>query len=493
MEPLPDHILDRLDFTAAAAVESQSWRNLLPPEPWLHVVETNPTSFGSYTRHRLEAGITTAPAVIVQSRKPHQQVRPVPVIGIPERISYRALTECILQDQPPLDRSQGAYRRFVGGPIKAVIGDRRTIQLGDFTEYVVESDIAAFYEYIDHAQLISELELRTSTVVLPRILGTFLNELQGRPFGLPQLLDPSDHLSEHYGRIVERELERRGMDVWRYNDDFRLTANGYDQAQAAVEALSEEARKVGLVLNEPKTHIVKFINYFWGNILEPRTDGDIEFKPEFIEVTGEYGDRDSDGAVALAHEVIDRLDTNASQPLDPRRLSRSDARDLGRAIGILTRETDPYALEKASDLFEFAAHLGHRVCTYLAALQEGGHDIARIWDELISRAHQFNAWQRIWLVYLARQGSLQRKKIRREWVASQMNDSDPLLRAEATLALAPHQGVMFEVVDHATRVEPEALLPWYALAAGHVAQGSTKRLTALKDSHRLIELVLQDP
>ncbi|QGN58855.1 hypothetical protein [Nostocoides sp. HKS02] len=433
--------------------------------------------------------------MIVRARKSHQQVRPVPVVGIPERIAYRAFTTKVLDGQPRLDRSQDAYRQFIIEPIMHLMRGRRKLRFGQIDGYVVESDFVAFYEYIGHVPLLAEVELRTSSVLLPRILVRFLTELQGRPFGLPQLLDPSDDLSEVYGRIVERELKRRGLEVWRYNDDFRMVAKGYDHAQAAAEALSEEARTVGLVLNEPKTRIVKFINYFWSNVTEPRTDADVEFKPELIEVFSEYGESEGDAATEFAHGVIDRLeaDSDPATHLDPKKMTRSEARELSRAISVLTREADSYGLHHVPDLFEFVAQLGHRLGTYMAELQKSGEDISSVWDNLVGRAHQFNAWQRIWLVYVARMGSLLGVAARRNWVTSQLNDPDPLLRAEATLALAPYKAINFDAIDRAVRLEPEALLPWYALAARSIPNVNPSRLSSLKESHKLIELVLHKP
>jgi hypothetical protein len=495
MEPLTHEVLDSLDFDAAAGSEAQAWRNLLPPEPWLDVVAKNPSLFGNYARHRLEAGVTNAPVVVVRARKAHQQVRPVPVVGLPERIAYRALCTKVLAGQEPLDRSSDAYQAFISGPIRAAFRGRPVVRLSGLDHYVVESDIVAFYEYIDHSRLLSELELRTSTVVLPRILVALLAEVQRRPFGLPQLLDPSDDLSEIYGRVVERELRRRGLELWRYNDDFRLVARGYDQAQAAVEALSQEASNVGLVLNERKTHILKFLTYFYANWVGPQSDGDVEFKPELIKVTGEYGDLDDDELTEVAREVVARLDPNTTSeaPLDAKALSPDDSVDVSRAIRILTKQTDPYALEHGPELFEYVAHIGHQIGTYLVALHEAGHDIGPVWDRLVARAHLFNAWQRIWIVYVGRMGKLLSTDSRRDWVDAQRRDSDPLLRAEATLALAPWKRVSFDDIDVASRVEPEALLPWYALAARVIPSVNQNRLSALKESHKLIELLLQRP
>lgn len=442
MDPIDSTALDALNFEKAALAESSAWRNLLPPEPWLAVVGKDPKRFGDYARYRLEAGIPNAPSVVSRARKRHQQTRPVPVVGIAERIGYRVLCDHVLAQRAPADRSQEAYELFIGGPIRAAFAKKQFMRPGDaIIKYVVESDIAAFYEYVDHSRLLDELQLRTATVEFPRHLVRLLAEVQGRPYGLPQLLDSSDELSEIYVRIIERELRRRDIDLWRYNDDFRMIAKTYDEAQAHVEALAHEASAVGLVLNERKTRVIKFINYFWKNWLETQTEGDVEFKPELIKIMGDYGELEDSELATIAHETFDRLDLapDAGHRIDLAALAADDDHALSRAIGILTAQKDAHGLDQVPALFEYAPHLCHRLGTYLVALHESGTDVGPTWDTLMTRSAFFNAWQRVWLIYIARIAKLLTDPSRQAWVKSQRSDTDPLLRAEATLALAPHK------------------------------------------------------
>lgn len=496
MNPIERSTLDAFDFEKATVAEAQAWRNLLPPEPWLEVVGKYPNKFADYARLRLEAGVANGPAVVSRARKPHQQTRPVPVVGIPERISYRTLCDQVLTARAPADRSPEAYQEFIAGPIRAAFDGKQFMRLSDARiRYVVESDITAFYEYVDHSRLLDELQLRTSAVELPRYLVRLLTEVQGRPFGLPQLLDPSDELSEVYARIVERELRRRGIDVWRYNDDFRLAASTYDEAQAHVEALAREASAVGLVLNENKTRITKFTNYFWKNWTEPPSEGDVEFKPELIKILSDYGELDDGELAQVARETFARLRSRPGTPkhLDPAVLSSDDNHALSRAIGILTKQADSFGLADVARLFEYAPYFSHRLGTYLVALHNAGTDVGLTWDALVARSDFFNAWQRVWLVYIARVGKLLTDSSRHAWVRSQRVDTDPLLRAEATLALAPHKLATFDEIDRAVRAEPEALIPWYALAANAIPNVNQKRLQALKESHGLVETLLYKP
>jgi hypothetical protein len=493
MDPIQPPTLDMLHFAQAATAEAEAWRNLLPPEPWLDIVKKYPENFGEYTRFRLETGATNALSVVSRARKPHQQTRPVPVLGIPERIAYRAFCQEILDDTSPSDRSQEAYKAFISGPLRAAFDGKRTLRLESTRiQYVIESDIAAFYEYVDHSRLLSEVQLRTFKVELPRLLIGLLREVQGRPFGLPQLLDPSDELSEIYARIIERELRRRGIEVWRYNDDFRIAAATYEEAQAYVEALAHEASAVGLILNERKTRITKFSTYFWKNWIESPSEGDIEFKPELIKISNDYGELDDDELRTVGHETFKKLDLEPGERghLDPSNLNSDENHELSRAIVILTKQSDPFGLAHIARLFEYAPFLSHRLGMYLIALHKAGADVGPTWDRLVTRSDFFNAWQRLWLVHVARVCKLLSSQARHGWVQNQRADVDPLLKAEATLSLAPYKLATFDEVDRAIRTEPEALIAWYALAAKAIPNVNQKRLAALKEGNKLVELLL---
>jgi len=117
---------------------------------------------------------------------------------------------------------------------------------------------------------------------------------------------------------------------------------------------------------------------------------------------------DDDELAKVAHETFARLGSAPESPdhLDPADLSPDDNHALSRGIGILTKQADPLGLNRVAQLFEYAPHLSHRLGTYLVALHEAGTDVGPTWDTLVTRSDFFNAWQRVWLVYIARVGKL---------------------------------------------------------------------------------------
>src|SRR6478672_10597504 len=195
---MPQTLVRKLKIKEAVHAEAAAWRNLVPPEPWLPLLSSNPDGFVKWVSNRLEAGARSAPAAYVNAKKSHQTVRPIAILGVAERITYRALADLTLEGTPKPDRSADDYRYFVTGPISyAYRGLGLSYRLNqNEIDYVAEADIVAFYQYVDHQILRDELELQSANVAATDFLIDFLGELQQSNFGLPQLIESSDALSE---------------------------------------------------------------------------------------------------------------------------------------------------------------------------------------------------------------------------------------------------------------------------------------------------------
>ncbi|MPZ51778.1 MAG: hypothetical protein GEU79_03430 [Acidimicrobiia bacterium] len=271
MKPLAQDLINRLDLEAALHQERETVRNLLPTEPGLKGLTDNSVKFREWLVGQLRSGMDIAPNHVVSARKHGVGTRPVPIVGIPGRVLYRALTEELLRDRPSVDRTQEAYSEFVAAPVMYA----RELDSGDAgwkigqsgITHVVKSDLAAFYEYVDHEILIRELLAVSPDFDAADALRELLYEMEGRTFGLPQLLDPSDELSDLYADIVERGLLREGFQTWRFNDDFRIASASYSEALRAIEALGRHARHLGLVIvNTRPSHQLSGImpSTLWG-------------------------------------------------------------------------------------------------------------------------------------------------------------------------------------------------------------------------------------
>ena len=123
--------------------------------------------------------------------------------------------------------------------------------------HVVVADIAAFYEYIVPGLLADELMLRTDDAVLVDALNGVLLELSTLGRGIPQMLLPSDRLSDVYLAPVDRALARALWSFKRTADDYKILATDWDSANKALDLLEREVRAIGLILSASKTRVVR--------------------------------------------------------------------------------------------------------------------------------------------------------------------------------------------------------------------------------------------
>ena len=185
MEPASSDFIDALNFPAAVRAELDTWRNLIPPEPWLEPASRDPDGLAALVPPRLAVDHHWAPSVTVGARKVGHSVRPVPIVGMIERVVYRTLTSHLLSGVELPTRSSEEYKRFVQGPINYAfegISAGDILRLGDVRiRYVVEADIAAFYEYVDHEILRRELDIQTGRIEHTDRVLSLLAETEGEP------------------------------------------------------------------------------------------------------------------------------------------------------------------------------------------------------------------------------------------------------------------------------------------------------------------------
>ncbi|WP_435589753.1 RNA-directed DNA polymerase [Micromonospora aurantiaca (nom. illeg.)] len=503
MQALERGLVDKLKLEKAVLDEVKTRRNLLPPEPWLHAVEQRSSKVAAWVRTRLLSGVPNSAGVVISARKMGHGIRPVPVVGIAERITYRALASHILKDQTVPTRSPEEYKEFVLGPISYAfekVGGRRRVKVGESRiGYVVEADITAFYQYIDHEVLRQELYMQTGVINAVDRLMELLSDLSGRNFGVPQLLDASDWLSEMYIRIVERTLLRRGLPTWRFNDDFRIGCKNYREALTSLEELAYAAGDVGLVVGDHKTFTSTFMNYFFANTAVEVDEATAEFDPQDVEIAvTDYADMDEEESIAAAVTTLGRLDAIFNENhIDLKNVRKDDLRDLRRALNALSRNDDAQGVSYIKRLFQFVPALTPQVITYLVRIHpQQPEETSRVWKSLL--VESASDWQNLWLVYACREMRILTENSElREWVQAQAHGRrQEALRAEAHLTLARAHAVSFVELDAALRSAPDALAPWYVLGMKELTNSenppSESQIKGLRQSSPLFSILMED-
>ena len=143
-----DHkLLTLLDLQAFAVTNIRHWRDRFPPMIMERCLQEASPAVVKYISVAYRAGIEVQSETLTMPRSGFGP-RPVTVTDLPSRLLYGALVNCIKDYLPPPTRGFGKWDAF------------QRFGMSGSHEYIVELDIASFYEFIDHDILVNELLLR---------------------------------------------------------------------------------------------------------------------------------------------------------------------------------------------------------------------------------------------------------------------------------------------------------------------------------------------
>ncbi|MCC3267582.1 hypothetical protein LJ752_16230 [Arthrobacter sp. zg-Y786] len=143
--------------------------------------------------------------------------RPISMLSPETRTLYEALVEKLKPNLPEPSRSESIGSHYSFGTDDSQSEDA----------LLVDFDMAACYEYVDHDILAEELVIQTLDAEGVSALRALLHEIFPRGVGIPQAMEPSHLLADSYLYQVERNILRHGYMVHRYADDFRLIASSW--------------------------------------------------------------------------------------------------------------------------------------------------------------------------------------------------------------------------------------------------------------------------
>ncbi|NIH87506.1 reverse transcriptase domain-containing protein [Amycolatopsis granulosa] len=523
-------LVSRLKLSDAIEAESKGDPDLLPRMPgWTEALK-NSQKLEKWIKGRLQAGFFPSGQVNVATRKAHRGIRPLSIWGIPERIIYRAISDLVLAGEPALDRSPQAYLAFIGGPIEYARSsqprlveqpDSQTLLLGEFfshitlegsdVRYIVKTDLTAFYQYIDHAVLSSELTARSSEFEAIEFLGGFLGQVTGRGFGVPQLFDSSDRLSEIYAYMIERDLLRQGVPTWRFNDDFRIAATSFSEALDFIERVDSAAREVGLTINDAKTTTPKAATYAEENfglaIDDEIPEHLVHNAPE--DVVGDYtegiGADDADWAVDVIQSTVVKSkkekDTDFRE-IELTNLDGAQIKLLRRALRVLIRDKNPSVLSDVAKLVTYTPSLTPWVMQYVSQTGNADLEITRNFIKTVVTELSLSDWQRIWTLRmisdleLVGDENLERSTQITQWIEDMLYKQHTApTRAEAALALSTVGRVKYKEVDILLRTQPDALASWYLQCASNLRSQQAmdeKQYRALRGTTPLFAALLPE-
>ncbi|EUA26654.1 MULTISPECIES: RNA-directed DNA polymerase [Mycobacterium] len=235
-------MISGLDLTAALRTELTSHTRLLPKRLDYALLKKRQDQLRRWIEAQTKLAHWGGPADIVQAEKVHG-TRPLAVMTIEDRTVYRALVDRLAQQLPDDLRHRQSNADFQRAPLDQTPA----------ATYITVTDIASYYVYVDHDVLVDELTSQTGDYDAVEATGTLLDKVMGRGIGIPQVSTASDVLGDTYLDRARRNLIRRGLSVFRYADDFRLTASSLLDARRDLDVCGAEVYRLGLMLNDTKT------------------------------------------------------------------------------------------------------------------------------------------------------------------------------------------------------------------------------------------------
>lgn len=194
-----------------------------------------------------------------EARAPRALAVPTVRDRVAQRSAARVLDSAV---QALLEDCSFAYRKgFSRAGAAAAI--QRAFAEG--YRYVLDADIAAFFDSVPWERLEAKLRALFPLEPLVRLLGEWVRApvvFDGRELarhgGLPQGAPVSPLLANLYLDELDEELLDQGFRLVRYADDFVVLSKDLDGALRAREAASRALAKLGLELHEGKTQVRSF-------------------------------------------------------------------------------------------------------------------------------------------------------------------------------------------------------------------------------------------
>jgi CRISPR-associated protein Cas1 len=150
---------------------------------------------------------------------------------------------------------------------RAIARIRKCRELGYV--YVMDGDVEAFFDRVDHSLLLARLAERQPGEDLMRLLRLWVSAHVWDGFhiyplrrGVPQGSPISPLLANFFLEDFDRELEKSGRKLIRYADDFIILAKTQSDAEAAMTQSAALLAAAHLELNRDKTQVVDFARGF---------------------------------------------------------------------------------------------------------------------------------------------------------------------------------------------------------------------------------------
>lgn len=440
----------RLPLAVSLCEETQHAHQNLPSRVAEDAVIQHLDEYAAEITARCVAGFRAVPADFVWMPKANLKYRPLAALPLAERTLFRGLAGELVRTVNDLDAFVDMRDTFE----TTLLDDPRS-----FTHFGM-ADVASFYRYIPHSLLHQRLVEATGQIQLAEGVRAFLRETMGADVGLPQGIGPSDLFADLLILPVERRLARKGIQVTRYNDDFRIAGMSGRAVRHGLEELQRELYAIGLTLNDAKTAILRRESYM------ERARQSVQARTDEAQINDQHSAEEVAEALSLLRSGLAFADSRRA----PWRQTKA-MNDTRYAIRRLIRWGDASALEHGQAIINRHPRLTQVYSRYCAKLVAVGHgdQVAGYLDRVFPRL-VLTEWQELWLLEPLIDGARPSGGRLQAWLKSRLGPNIPsVLRARAALASAQAgllrpDAARLIVEDVSEVAKPDAILAFSLLS-----------------------------
>lgn len=212
-------------------------------------------------RDLLSGDYTPGPVRRVEIVKESGGTRPLAIPCIADRVVQTAVAFTLSPIlEPAMSASSFGYRPGLGvaDAVARLAELRRENRV-----WVLESDVARFFEVVPHARLLTLLDARAADPQLTELVALWLGRSAAGECGLLQGSPLSPLLANLYLDEVDHLLDGPDGRLVRYADDFVVLCTRKADAEAAQQRAAALLEERGLTLHPDKTRIASFEDGFW--------------------------------------------------------------------------------------------------------------------------------------------------------------------------------------------------------------------------------------
>lgn len=201
------------------------------------------SSYQALRQSVLSGAYEPLPVKSVPIPKPNGGTRQLGIPSVKDRLLQQAISQWLSQFYEPNFSSSSYGFRPGRSAHQAVLRGQQELQEGKI--WIVELDLANFFDRVNHDRLMSTLEQRISDKRTLRLLRQYLSSgilqdgvVSQRTEGTPQGSPLSPLLSNIVLDELDKELERRGLSFVRYADDISLYVRSKKSAERVLKSIT---------------------------------------------------------------------------------------------------------------------------------------------------------------------------------------------------------------------------------------------------------------